>query len=49
MRIEPNADMRLMAVMFYQMFIALQQEGFTEPQAMKIIGYVIAAQFKEDK
>lgn len=41
--IEPSADLRLMASAFMQMYVALTHEGFTENQALKIIGQVIAA------
>lgn len=42
---EPAADLRQFASIQYQMFVALTQEGFTEPQSLQIIGSVIAASF----
>lgn len=39
---EPSADLRLMASTLWQMFIALQTEGFSEKQALTIIGEIIA-------
>jgi len=41
--IEPAADLREMANILRQYFIALTQEGFTEHQALQIIGTTIAA------
>jgi hypothetical protein len=41
--IEPAADLRSLASMLHQMFVALQQEGFTEQQALVIIGQILAA------
>ena len=40
---EPAADLRQMASMLWQTFIALQQEGFNEHQALVILGQVLAA------
>lgn len=40
---EPNATMRQMASTFWQMYVALTLEGFTEQQALTMIGQVIAA------
>lgn len=40
---EPSADLRMVANALRQMFVALVSEGFTEPQALGIIGQVIAA------
>lgn len=42
-RIEPSAELRIFANMLRQMYIALQQEGFTTPEALTIIGHCIAA------
>lgn len=39
--IEPHADMRQMANVYHQMFVALTQEGFTEQQALQIVGVII--------
>ncbi len=41
--IEPAADTREMASALRQTFIALTQEGFTEQQALAIIGQILAA------
>jgi hypothetical protein len=41
--IEPNADIRVFAKTMQQMFVALVQEGFTERQALIIIGQILAA------
>lgn len=40
---EPSADMRALASTLWQMFVALTAEGFTEQQALVILGNVIAA------
>jgi hypothetical protein len=40
---EPSADMRLVAYTLRQMYVALCHEGFTEQQALVIIGQVIAS------
>lgn len=40
---EPSADMREFASNMRQMFVALVQEGFTEPQATHMVGVVISA------
>lgn len=42
-REEPSADHRVFAKGMRQMFVALQQEGFTMKEAVAIIGQVIAA------
>lgn len=39
---EPTADMRMLARQLKDMFQALTAEGFTERQALAIIGEVIA-------
>ena len=41
--IEPNAEMRALAATCWQAFVALQKEGFTEAQALQIIGHMIGA------
>ena len=43
--IEPSADMREFAKHLRQMFVALKLEGFTEQQAMSVIGTTLAASF----
>lgn len=40
---EPNAEVRQVASALWQMFVALTREGFTEAQALTIIGHSIAA------
>lgn len=40
---EPSADMRQTASLLWQMYVALTLEGFSEQQALTIIGYAIAA------
>jgi len=40
---EPTADMRTAAAGVWQMFTALLDEGFTEQQALVILGQVLAA------
>jgi hypothetical protein len=35
--IEPSADIRMLATSFYQLYVAYQQAGFTEPQAMDLV------------
>jgi hypothetical protein len=41
--IEPAADLRTMANMIRQAFLALLQEGFTEHQALVIVGQLVTA------
>lgn len=40
--IEPSADLRQMAAAFREIYIALILEGFTEAEALTIIGHIIA-------
>lgn len=40
---EPAADLRSMANMLRQTFVALQSEGFSEQEALTIIGQILAA------
>ena len=40
---EPSADQRMAAAQLYGMFLALQAEGFSEQQALVILGQVLAA------
>jgi len=42
---EPSADLRQIASHLYQMYAALIQEGFTEGQALAIIGHTIRGSF----
>jgi hypothetical protein len=41
---EPTADMRAAARQLREYYVALIREGFTEMQAIRIIGMVIAGQ-----
>ena len=41
--IEPDAGKRVAAKELRQMFLALTQEGFSEQQALVIIGQILAA------
>jgi hypothetical protein len=43
---EPSADIRLLASVLRQMFVALVAEGFSERQALVIIGQALIAQTK---
>jgi hypothetical protein len=40
---EPNAEARVFARAIRNLFVALRHEGFSEPQALQIIGVGIAA------
>lgn len=40
---EASADMRALARTFRDMYVALVAEGFTEPQALVMIGQTISA------
>lgn len=40
---EPSADMRSMAKSLRETFVALRLEGFTENQAIAIIGQMLAS------
>jgi hypothetical protein len=40
---EPTAELRQLASLLHQTFIALTNEGFTEQQALVIIGQILAA------
>lgn len=41
---EPSADLRQAASAMRQMFVALVNEGFSEDQALQIIGHVLRGQ-----
>jgi hypothetical protein len=43
MSVEPSADARTLAKTCHQIFVALTLEGFTEHQALMILGQMIAA------
>ncbi len=40
---EPSADLRQFASVMWQMYTALTLEGFTEAQALVVIGRVLAS------
>lgn len=40
---EPAADLRQMASFLWQTFVALRDEGFSESQALVLIGQMLAA------
>lgn len=40
---EPSSDLRQLASMLHQTFVALRAEGFTEDQALQIIAAMLAA------
>lgn len=40
---EPSADLRMLASTLRQTFVALTAEGFSEQQALVIIGQILAA------
>jgi hypothetical protein len=41
--IEPSADLRALAQGLRQMYLALVEEGFTQTEALVVIGQIIAA------
>ena len=41
--IEPSADLRQLASILRQTYLALVQEGFTQQEALTIIGQILAA------
>jgi hypothetical protein len=42
-KMEPNADVRSIANTLRQMYVALLDEGFTEQQALVLLGQTISA------
>jgi len=40
--VEPSADLRSAAKGLFQVFVALKNEGFTEQQALVILGQMLA-------
>lgn len=42
-RREPSADMRVLAKMLRDLFLALRAEGFSNREALAVVGQVIAA------
>jgi hypothetical protein len=42
-QIEPPSELREAAASCWQMFVALTQEGFSEKQALEIIGHMMRA------
>lgn len=43
---EPSADIRQLASVMWQTFVALQSQGFSEQQSLMIIGQILAANAK---
>jgi hypothetical protein len=41
---EPSADLRTMAAFLWQTYVALTLEGFSEQQALTIIGQIVFSQ-----
>lgn len=48
MKTEPNADMRAMAALMWQMYTAMIDEGFTEDQAMTIISDMLCESLRNN-
>jgi len=44
---EPNAELRQAAAGLWEMYVALSKEGFTDKQALAIIGQMLAASRSE--
>ncbi len=40
---EPAADLRRLASALWQIFVALQSEGFSEQQALVVVGQILVA------
>lgn len=40
--VEPPAEMRTLALTLRQMYVALVEQGFTEAEAMQIVGVTVA-------
>jgi len=49
MKTEPNADMRALANICWQMYTALTDQGFNEYQALTIIGQTLTASMFKGK
>ena len=49
--VEPPAETRAAAKVTFEIFVALVNEGFTDAQALQIVGSMLAAQIQkpEDK
>jgi len=45
--VEPTADERVGAAAAFRLFVALQQEGFSESQALTILGTMLTAQIQK--
>lgn len=39
---EPRAELRTAAAQMHELFVALTGEGFTEPQALAVLGAMLA-------
>lgn len=48
MKVEPSASQRMAATVSYQMFVALVDEGFTEAQALRLLGDLLSAKIRSD-
>lgn len=44
---EPTADLRQAAAWCWQTFVALRDEGFSDQQALAIIGQMLGAQIRK--
>ncbi len=44
MKVEPAADLRAFATVVHQLYVALTEEGFTESQALIVVGVVVSSQ-----
>ena len=40
---EPTSDLRQLASVLWQTYVALRAEGFSEPQALTIVGQLLQA------
>lgn len=45
---DPIGSMKEMGIGLYELFVSLKDSGYTEDQAMKQIGYIIAAGHRDD-
>jgi hypothetical protein len=46
MKTEPNAEMRALATMMWQMYTAMIDEGFTEVQALQILSNLLVGSMR---
>jgi len=47
--VEPSADLRTFANFLHQAYVALVAEGFTEKQALAVLGTVISEGFSANR